>query len=124
MGYRSGKPKPMEQPLLCDITDDKEGWEALWETEWQQMPEYEQKDLTPYRMIYMFFKSEEDVKDFEKKIGQKIHALTKSYWHPKAEIRVASDKLWVDEDEFDREYTEFGETQEEYEPEIPSLHNK
>ena len=65
-----------------------------------------------------------DVKDFEKKIGQKIHVLTKSYWHPKAEIRVASDKLWVDEDEFDREYTEFGETQEEYEPEIPSLYNK
>ena len=35
------------------------------------MPEYKQEDLTPYRMIYMFFKCEEDVKDFEQKIGQK-----------------------------------------------------
>jgi len=109
MGYRSGRPKSIKQPSFEDFTSDSEGWETSWETEWQDMPEYAQEDLTPYRMIYMFFTCEEDVLDFERKIGQKIHQLQKSYWYPEAEIRHASYKLWVDEDEFDREYSEFGE---------------
>ena len=116
MGYRSGKPKQIiEHATFEDFTKDSEGWESLWESEWQQMPEYKQEDLTPYRMIYMFFKCEEDVKDFEQKIGQKIYPLSKSYWHPKAETRVAADKLWVDEDEFDQDYPEFGEDIDNYE---------
>ena len=111
MGYRSGKPKQIvEQASFEDFTQNSEGWETSWQAEWQDMPEYEQKDLSPYRMVYMFFKCEEDVRDFERKIGQKIHPLRKSYWHPEAEVRHASYKLWVDEDEFDREYPEFGES--------------
>jgi len=117
MGYRSGKPKQMiEQVSFEDFTQDSEGWETKWESEWQDMPEYEQKDLSPYRMVYMFFKCEKDVKDFESKIGQKIFPLRKSYWHPEAEVRHASYKLWVDEHEFDNEFAEFGEESESDEP--------
>jgi len=73
MGYRSGKPKQIvEQASFEDYTQNSEGWETSWRAEWQDMPEYEQKDLAPYRMLYMFFKCEEDVRDFERKIGQKI----------------------------------------------------
>lgn len=122
MGYRSGKPKQIvEQTSFEDYTnrvlgENTEGWEKEWESHWQDMPEYKQEDLSPYRMIYIFFKNEEDVKDFEQKINQKIHPLRKSYWHPEAEVRHASYKLWVDEHEYDNEFTEFGEETEQYEP--------
>ena len=116
MGYRSGKPKQViEQTSFEDFTQNSEGWETAWQAEWQDMPEFKQEDLAPYRMLYILFKSENDVKDFESKIGQKIHPLRKSYWHPEAEIRHAAYKLWVDEDEFDREYPEFGEEMQSYE---------
>ena len=116
MGYRSGRPKQIvEQASFEDFTQNAEGWETAWQTEWQDMPEFKQEDLAPYRMLYILFKSENDVKDFESKIGQKIHPLRKSYWHPEAEIRHAAYKLWVDEDEYDREYPEFGEEMQNYE---------
>ena len=68
------------------------------EKEWEDMPEYNQKDLTPYRTLYIHFRNKEDVEDFEKVIKQKIHQEAKSYWHPKLKIKEVANLRYVDKD--------------------------
>ena len=88
-----------EQPFLFDGLEDKEGWEQLWEAEWQDMPEYKQENLEPFRTLYIHFKCQADVDDFSEKINQKIHSEQKSYWHPNTGPRFNSDMVYVDEED-------------------------
>jgi len=65
--------------------------------EWQNMPEYVQEDLTPYRVINVRFRNAEDVAEFEKLMEQKITEKQKTIWFPYAEPRRASFFRYVDE---------------------------
>jgi len=56
--------------------------QADWQKEWKDMPEYTQKDLTPYQSIMLHFENKEDMQSFAQLIGQKITQKTKSLWHP------------------------------------------
>ena len=73
----------------------------IWEQEWVGMPEYLQENQDPVRTIYIHFRTEEDVEDFEKVIGQKIYPKDKSYWHPVRVPRKASLYRWIDKDSED-----------------------
>jgi len=68
-----------------------------WQKEWQGMPEFFQEDLTPYRVINLRFRCEEDVEAFAKLVEQVITPKQKALWFPFAEFRRAAHLRWVDE---------------------------
>lgn len=53
--------------------------------EWVGMPEFVNDDLTSYRKIIVHFRSDEDVAEFARLIGQRISDKTKSIWFPEEE---------------------------------------
>lgn len=79
-----------DQLSLIDIDED-------WKREWQGMPEFIQKDLEPYKTIYVHFENRADTEAFSKLIEQRITFNTKSIWYPQAEIGRFADKRYIDE---------------------------
>jgi len=67
-----------------------------WHKEWQDMPEFVQEDLTPYRSVVVHFENEEDIAEFSRTVGQKITPLTKSLWFPELTIEKAMNKRYLD----------------------------
>lgn len=55
-----------------------------WEEHWKQMPEFVQKDLQPWKSIYVHFENREDMEAFEKLVGQRVNLTTKFIWYPEA----------------------------------------
>jgi len=83
--------KPLEeQPTLLDIP-------SAVQMEWEGMPEFIQEDLTPHRVINVRFRNDDDVKEFERLMGQSITPKQKTIWFPYAEHRRASIYRYVDE---------------------------
>jgi hypothetical protein len=74
-----------------------DGLEESFRDEWQNMPEYVQEDLTPYRVINVRFRNAEDVAEFERLMAQKITEKQKTLWFPYAEPRRASLYRYTDE---------------------------
>ena len=68
-----------------------------WKKEWKNMPEYVQEDLTPFRVINVRFRNQEDVDKFEELMNQKITEKQKTLWFPYAEPRRASLFKYIDE---------------------------
>ena len=74
------------------------GYEGFdWRKEWQGMPEFFQEDLTPFRVLNLRFRSEEDVQEFAKLVEQVITPRQKALWFPFAEFRRASHLRYSDE---------------------------
>ena len=65
-------------------------------TEWTNMPEFVQEQERPYKKLIVRFASEEDYRDFEERIGQKLTEKTKSIWHPQLVRGIHSGKEYVD----------------------------
>lgn len=65
--------------------------------EWQDMPEFVQEDLTPYRVINVRFRNDEDVEEFAKLMEQTITPKQKALWFPFAEFRRAAKFQYFDE---------------------------
>lgn len=74
-----------------------ENLQESFREEWQNMPEYVQEDLTPYRVLNVRFRSAEDVAEFERLMNQRITEKQKTLWFPYAEPRKASIYRYVDE---------------------------
>ena len=74
-----------------------ENLQESFREEWQNMPEYVQEDLTPYRVLNVRFRNAEDVAEFEKLMNQRITEKQKTLWFPYAEPRKASIYRYVDE---------------------------
>ena len=68
-----------------------------WETEWQDMPEFEQKNLQPVQKIVVSFLKREDVEKFAKLVGCKLTEKTKSIWFPYKERDKPREFKYVDE---------------------------
>ena len=67
-----------------------------WEEHWKGMPEFVQKDLEPFKTIYVHFESRKQMNAFAKLVGQTITLNTRSIWYPEAEIGRFIDKRYVD----------------------------
>jgi len=65
--------------------------------EWKDMPEFVQEDLSPYRVINVRFRNQEDVEEFEKLMQQSISLKQKTIWFPKMEFRRTSHLRYVNE---------------------------
>ena len=74
------------------------GYEEFdWRKQRQGMPEFFQEDLTPFRVINLRFRNEEDVQEFARLVEQVITPKQKALWFPFAEFRRASHLRYVDE---------------------------
>jgi hypothetical protein len=82
--------KEPKETLFGDLENFKS-----WRKEWQGMPEFSQKDLTPYRSILVHFRDEEGVRRFAKLMSQTISKRAKFIWYPKVQI-VRRNKVYVD----------------------------
>lgn len=68
-----------------------------WNSEWQDMPEFNQEDELGFRNIIIHFKDQESVDNFAKLLNQTITSKTKYLWYPKAEIDFHSNLRWKSE---------------------------
>lgn len=80
--------KDPEQLALFDVAPD-------WKATWKGMPDFNQRDLTPWQSTIVHFKNREDRAAFSKLLGQTITDDTKSLWYPKAEIGHYVDKRYA-----------------------------
>jgi hypothetical protein len=80
-----------EQTMLFDMAPD-------WKEKWAGMPEFDQKDLTPWQSIYVHFRDRKDQKAFSKLIGQTVTDKTRALWYPKAEIGHFVDRHYKTEE--------------------------
>lgn len=80
----------LEQIKLFDIEA-----ETLANEHWQDMPEYIQQDLTPYKSILVNFRNHDDYKAFEKLMEQRLTMKSKSIFYPKLDCESATDKVYI-----------------------------
>ena len=66
-----------------------------WEEHWQDMPEFNQEELTPFKSILVNFRNYEDYKAFEKLIDQKLTLKTKTIFYPKLDVESMTDKVYI-----------------------------
>jgi hypothetical protein len=80
--------EPEQKPLF----DKGESWQEHW----KGMPEFVQKDITPFQTIYVHFETRKDLDAFAKLVNQRITLDTRSIWYPEAEINDFSKKKYMD----------------------------
>lgn len=73
--------------------------EESWRAEWQNMPEYVQQDLTPWKSLLVHFASREDLLIFAQLTGQHLNSDTVFMWYPPQKPLEMSDKRYIDQPE-------------------------
>jgi hypothetical protein len=66
------------------------------EEHWKQMPQFEQKNLMPWKTVKVHFENREGMNAFAKLIGQQINLTTQFVWYPEAELAAFAHLRWVD----------------------------
>jgi hypothetical protein len=64
---------------------------------WDGMPEFVQEKKEPFAKIIVRFRTEEDMQEFSRIIGQPLTPNTKSIWHPQRIHRWSVDRVYADE---------------------------
>ena len=64
------------------------------ETEWKGMPDFKQDDESPFRTLFIHFKTAADVDSFSQLIHQSIGSSAKYLWYPAQGKTVAKDKAY------------------------------
>jgi hypothetical protein len=80
--------------------DDQFGFDDnldLFSKEWVGMPEFIMTPEIPERTIKLSFKTQKDIEDFSKLIGQPIHENIENYWFPKLNRSAFSEDVYTDE---------------------------
>ena len=90
--------KKDKQLSLYETNDEFKDLES-WKSEWFDMPEFVQEDLTSHRKVIVHFRNEEDVKAFAKLLGQNITQKQPSLWFPEMPPRRYAHLRWVSDDE-------------------------
>jgi hypothetical protein len=80
--------KENPQQALFELND------LAYQKEWQDMPEFSLQDKEPYKQVIVSFRSEKDMEEFAKLVGQKITDRTQSLWFPKATIEQYINKRY------------------------------
>jgi len=80
----SDEVKRDQQPPLLELQE-------VWERNWQEMPDFKQRNEKPYDSIHVQFRSAEDRRAFLTLIGEPP-ARRQSIWWPKMEVRRQSDQ--------------------------------
>lgn len=85
----------LEERTLCLFGDDFN--DKIWKEEWQDMPEFIQRDREPMQHIVVNFDCYEDVEEFGKLIEQNVTPKTNSLWFPKQETIEPKNFLYINE---------------------------
>jgi hypothetical protein len=85
----NGKGEP-EQIELLRLPED-------WEAHWKGMPEFEQKNLAPWKSIIVHFETRKDAESFAKLVGNPYVLTNRYMWYPEMEICRLADKRYIDE---------------------------
>jgi hypothetical protein len=72
---------------------------SKWKEHWENMPEFNQKDDTPFKQVVVSFRSQEDLQKFAELIGQKITYKTKGVWFPKLNEEKPSNFIYIQGDQ-------------------------
>mgnify|MGYP001609129202 CR=1 FL=1 len=78
-----------DQSALFDVGE-------AWEKHWNGMPEFVQRDLSPFKTIYVHFETREDMQAFAELVGQRIGLNTRFIWYPEAEVGYFFNKRYID----------------------------
>lgn len=76
------------------VQEDLLSVDKSWEEHWKGMPEFSQKNLTPFKSIQLHFACHEHMKQFSELVGQNVTTDTRSIWFPKPEIGKIADRRW------------------------------
>ena len=68
-----------------------------YEQEWLDMPEFNMTPEIPLKTIKLSFKTEEDMKEFSKLIGQNVKMTQENYWFPKLNRCSVSEEKYHNE---------------------------
>jgi hypothetical protein len=71
----------------------------IYQEHWQDMPEFMQENLMPWKTVYVHFRNLEDMQDFQALIGQRFNFETKFIWYPQAKPFEAKKYRYVDADD-------------------------
>jgi hypothetical protein len=73
--------------------------EAWWADIWRGMPEFLNRDLSAQQQLIINFRSQEDVQEFARLIGQRIGPRQQPIWYPAADIVHEIDWRYADEED-------------------------
>lgn len=96
-GFRNACSPSCSSKYTAILRAEKNLQEHDWRKEWKDMPEFVQDKKEPFAKIIIRFETEEDLRDFEKLVNQKLTKKTKSIWFPFKSHWGAIKKLWIDE---------------------------
>jgi len=85
------------QGKLFDVQPD-------WKDQWVGMPEYDHRNLEPWRSIKVHFRNEDDWQAFSRLVEQRLPIGQNSIWYPKAEIGHYADKRYATESKIGPRY--------------------
>jgi len=73
--------------------------ETFWDKEWVDMPSFSMKPEIPLHTIKLHFKTDEDMVEFSRLIGQEVKKSKENYWFPKLNRCAVSSKKYYTKDE-------------------------
>lgn len=79
--HQTGLPG-FKEPEQMDLLTVDPGWKELW----KGMPDFEQRDESPWQTIPVHVRNRDDRKKLAALLGQTITDDTRSLWFPKAEM--------------------------------------
>jgi len=68
----------------------------FYEEHWQEMPEFVQEDLMPWKSIYVHFECLEHLQQFSELVQQPMTSETAFIWYPEAEKAQLAKLRYVD----------------------------
>ncbi len=88
--------EPLIDPEQTSLFAEDE--HKAWADEWKGMPEFDQKNLQPFKSIYVHFENSRDVAQFAAMVDQKITPTTRYIWFPEPNIVTVQDKRFYDDE--------------------------
>ncbi len=71
------------------------------QSEWKNMPQFNQPDNGAYRQIIVSFDDQEGVDQFAKLLDVNLTSKTKSMWYPPRDKNNVADLFWFSKDSTD-----------------------
>lgn len=99
----------MNPPNAKDINSQLDFFSEHWNTtedaeisdffseHWVAMPSFTMNPEVPFRTVKISFKTQANIDEFSKLIGQNVFSGTENYWFPKLNRNAFSDKVYIDE---------------------------
>jgi hypothetical protein len=69
--------------------------------DWDGMPDFNQPQDEAYKLLKVRFRNEEDYREFQELLGQRMTYKTKSIWHPVLDKKANTLMRYVGEDQLD-----------------------